>query len=141
MIYYLIPLILLAAPLLGEFRMEDHIVPKSAPNTYPSEQPNYYGGGSSYYGNPYAQNMPYGSYYAVPTYDYSERFFDNPNWPNVSHEDVTIVPSGTTYYGPNYGYGGYGRRTTTINNYPYNNAPGNTPYNTAPGSTTYYYNR
>ncbi len=133
MIYYLIPLLILT-PLLADFRMEDHIVPKSPPNTYPSEQPNYYGGGP-YYGTPYMQNTSYGSYYAVPTYSYSERFFDNPNWPNVSQDEVTLTPTGTAYYGPNYGYGGYGSgygQTTTIYN---------TPYNNPPGSTTYYYNR
>lgn len=129
MIYTLIPLLLIL-PLFAEFRMEDHVVPKSPPNTYPSEQPGYYGGGP-YYGTPYVQNSPYGSYYAVPTYNYSERFFDNPNWPNVTHDEVTVTPTGTTYYGPNYGNGsGYGQTTTIYN----------TPYNT-PGSTTYYYNR
>lgn len=134
MYYYLIP-ILLFAPLLGAFKVEDHVIPRSAPNSYPSEQPGYYG--APYTGSPYMQNTPYGPYYAVPTYSYSERYFDNPNWPNVSPNEVTLTPSGTNYYGPGYGYYGTGR-TTTIYNTPYNAQPG---YSTQPGSNTYYYGR
>ncbi|MFN4173595.1 MAG: hypothetical protein ACK4HV_00620 [Parachlamydiaceae bacterium] len=129
MVYILMAFIAFS-PLFGAFKMEDHVIPKSPPNTYPSEQPSYYGN-SAYVTTPYVQNTPYGSYYAVPTYSTSERFFDNPNWPNVSHDEVTITPTGTAYYGPNYPYGSYGQTTTIYNTPPYNNSPG----------PTYYYGR